>query len=833
MRGIIMAGGFGTRLRPLTINIPKPMVPIGNLPMMEHVVALLAKHGITDITALLHFQGDTIRNHFRDGSLFGVTMDYVQPDEDFGTAGAVRYALDVVNEPVLVISGDLITDFDLTEAINWHRQKNAEATILLTRMENPLAYGIVITDHDGHIVRFLEKPSWGEAFSDTINTGIYILELSAIKLIPPKTSFDFSQNLYPLMLSKNMGLFGKIMNGYWKDVGNVDEYKRAHVDFFEGNLHLALEAEMTENGRGLCYKGSNVHLDERVELTGKVVLGSDVYVESGAKLHNCVVGDRTRIGMGCDLKNSVIWTDCTIGAESVMSSSVVCSRAHVGENVQLLDDVIVSDDCAIGASATVKANCKIWPGKTVDPGAIVSTSLVWGEKWNRELFTNSKITGLALTEITPEMAVRVGAAFGAFLPQGNAVVTSRDASDTSRLLKRGLISGLLAAGVNVSDLETLPIPVVRYALQKGSYAAGIYVRHSPEDYRLIDSIFFDGSGLDMPTPKLKKVERMYFGEDFQRASLDNIGHLDMPQRVLENYRLDFLTEVDTDIIRKAGFKVVIDHSNGSSSQIFPTLFTQLGISAVELNATLNPRKFSSSPEENAQAVVQLSSIVTSLNADIGFLLNPAAEKLTVIDELGQPIDSQLLLLIVTDLYLKTHKVRKIAVPVGASIGVEEIAGEYNAEVVRVANDHLAMMEINRQGEVDFVGGTRGGFIFRGFQMGADAMLAAVKVLEMMAQTRGRLGTLRKRFEHLDRQTISVPCPWAKKGAVMRKLITSSEDKQRQLIDGVRIFEDNGWVLVIPDRLTAAFNIFAESKSKRVTSRLIDQYRTLVEESQNN
>jgi mannose-1-phosphate guanylyltransferase/phosphomannomutase len=197
------------------------------------------------------------------------------------------------------------------------------------------------------------------------------------------------------------------------------------------------------------------------------------------------------------------------------------------------------------------------------------------------------------------------------------------------------------------------------------------------------------------------------------------------------------------------------------------------------------------------------------------------------------MDSQLLLLIVTDLYLRTHQAKKIAVPVGASMGIDEIAQEYALEVVRVANSHLAMMEVHRQGEVDFVGGTRGGFIFPGFQMGADAMLAAVKILEMMALTKSRLGALRSKFDHLERQTVSVPCPWAKKGTVMRKLITASEDKRRQLIDGVRIFEDNGWVLVIPDRLRAAFNIVAESKSKETTSHLIDNYRTLVKQAQRN
>ncbi|MFQ6008674.1 MAG: sugar phosphate nucleotidyltransferase, partial [Candidatus Zixiibacteriota bacterium] len=300
MKGIILAGGFGTRLRPLTINIPKPMVPIANVPMMEHVIALLVKHGITDVTALLHFQGDIIKDHFGDGRAFGINLWYVQPDGDFGTAGSVRYAMDASEKPVLVISGDLITDFDLTEAIRWHRRKKSAATILLTRMESPMAYGIVIADKDGRIVRFLEKPSLGEAFSDTINTGIYILEPRAVGQIPPQTNFDFSQHLFPLMLSKKLPLYGKVMKGYWRDVGNINEYKHAHVDFFEGKLGLPMKGSRTERDDCLCYMGSNVYLGEDVKLTGTVVFGNDVYIDSAAKLHNCVVGDRTHVGRGCE-----------------------------------------------------------------------------------------------------------------------------------------------------------------------------------------------------------------------------------------------------------------------------------------------------------------------------------------------------------------------------------------------------------------------------------------------------------------------------------------------------------------------------------------------------
>jgi mannose-1-phosphate guanylyltransferase/phosphomannomutase len=278
---------------------------------------------------------------------------------------------------------------------------------------------------------------------------------------------------------------------------------------------------------------------------------------------------------------------------------------------------------------------------------------------------------------------------------------------------------------------------------------------------------------------------------------------------------------------------VVDYANGSSSLVFPTLFTQLGISATELNSHPNPRKCSRTTEERAQAIVQLSAIVRSLNADIGFRVNPAAEKLTVIDETGTPLDDQTLLLLVSELFMETYGPNKIAVPVMASMAIEEIAEKYGVEVVRVGNDHQAMMNIRRSGEVSFVGGTRGGFIFPGFQAGGDAMFAMVRILEMMARTRTCFGPLHDKYEHFIRQTASVPCPWSKKGTVMRRLITASHEKERQLIDGVRIFEDDGWVLVTPDRLKASFNIMAESTSKAVTNKLVNRYREVVKDSQEN
>jgi len=831
VKAIIMAGGFGTRLRPLTINIPKPMVPVANLPMMEHVVNLLRLHGFDDIVSLLFFQAEVIKNHFKDGRRFGVKMDYLQPDQDYGTAGAVRYAADFCDETVMVISGDVLTDFDLASAFRFHKEKEGDATILLTRLENPLAYGIVITDADDRITRFMEKPSWGEMFSDTINTGVYILEPATVRMIPPKTNFDFSQNLYPIMLQKNMKLLGRITEGYWRDIGNIEEYSEAHRDILAGRVRLAFGAEKLTQDDAVIYKQPGAEIADGVVFGQTVLLGQKCRIGAGAKIANSIIGDGVVVGEDVQINDAVIWSDTVVDARATIDSAIVTSRVQVGRKASILDKAVVADDCRIGAGATIKANVKVWPGKIVDDGAIVSSSIVWGEKWNRELFTDSKVSGLGLTELTPEMAVKLGAAFGASLGRKQRILTSRDASDASRLLKRSMMCGLMATGVDIDDLEILPTPVLRRALRHGSYAAGIYIRHNPSDYNVVDIIFFDGSGLDLPTAKSKKVERSFINEDYPRASMAETGHLEEQERLFDTYRDDFLETIDQEAVRDARFRIVIDYSYGSAGQFFPEITSALDIDVLGVNAYPNPARAAQHAGAIGEKIHQLGTIVTSLSADLGVIINPSAEKMIVIDEHGRQIDDQLLLLMGLDLYLRTHAAKRIAVPVDASMGVEKIAAGYGVEVKRVRNDHLAMMDAHIRGGADFVGGTRGGFIFPNFQIGSDAMYAIANFLEMMAKPNARLGDLRPLFSNYIRKNVSVPCPWGKKGQVMRTLIMSTEDKERQLIDGVRVFEETGWVLVAPDRLTASFGILAEADSESTVDKIIKQYADLVEQSQ--
>ena len=330
-KAVIMAGGFGTRLRPLTMSIPKPMVPLANIPMMEHIVNLLKKHGITDITALLYYQPESIKEHFGDGSAFGITMNYVQADADYGTAGSVRNAAKEFNEPILVMSGDVLTDIDISSAIAFHNEKQSQATILLTRVNDPLHYGIVMTDMHGRITRFLEKPSWGEVFTDTINSGMYILEPEVFALIPPDREYDFGKDLFPHLLRSEMNLFGYITKGYWKDIGNLHEYQSACQDILEYNVAIDFKGSKSEYG----LIGEQCNISDSVKWSGRSIIGDRVSIGPNSSIHQCIIGNDVNIGAGAQLSNCIIWNNVRLGDRIMASYDVICNDTSIGNGVTI------------------------------------------------------------------------------------------------------------------------------------------------------------------------------------------------------------------------------------------------------------------------------------------------------------------------------------------------------------------------------------------------------------------------------------------------------------------------------------------------------------------
>src|SRR6478672_2949260 len=254
------------------------MMPLANKPMMEHIVNLLALHGFDEIVVTVAFLANQIRDYFGDGSDFGVTMRYATEDSPLGTAGSVRNAADELDDTFLVISGDVLTDIDLTAFVKAHRDAGASASIALKHVDNPLEFGIVITQPDGTIERFLEKPTWGEVFSDTINTGIYVLEPIVFDHIPEGAVVDFSSDVFPALLEGGHTLYGAVMTGYWEDVGTLEAYLSAHFDALDQKVAVDIPGFRITDG---VFTGEGAEISPQAQVIGPAVIGAGSKVEAG------------------------------------------------------------------------------------------------------------------------------------------------------------------------------------------------------------------------------------------------------------------------------------------------------------------------------------------------------------------------------------------------------------------------------------------------------------------------------------------------------------------------------------------------------------------------
>ena len=824
MRGVIMAGGFGTRLKPLTINRPKPMVPVGNRPIMEHIVALLKRHGVTDLVSILYFQPDHITSHFGDGSAFGVHMQYVTADADYGTAGAVRNAGDLIlDDRVIVISGDVLTDFDLTAAIRSHEERGAEATIALTPVENPLAFGIVIADEEtGRIERFLEKPTWGEVFSDTINTGIYILEPDALRRVPSQTNVDFSKDLFPQMLRDDAGLFGYVAHGYWRDIGNIDEYRTAHRDVLAGRVDLGFAGERRTHGDGTIWLGSGARLGENVTVRGTAIIDHGAQVGNDVVLENVVIGPDCTIDEGAELRDAVLWDGCRIGRRARINESVCASRVHIGKGAIVREKSIISDHAEVGDFAVVGPNVKVWPDKVVEERASLTHSLIWGESWERSLFTGARVSGIPNFELTPEIAARLAGAYGAMLGPNAYVATSRDSDRASRMINRALMTGFMSAGLNVEDLREMPIPVVRHAVHHGREAGGIHVRRSPFDSKVVDILFFDKDGRDLPPGKTQSIERLFAREDFPRAGPEGTGDINFPTRIVEGYHEHFLAETGLDAIAARHFNLVIDFAYGTTVAVLPGLLGALHAEIVSLNAYAAPGRLSRTEQEFNESLDRLGGIVRSIRADLGLWIDPGGEVIHLIDDIGRELAPELMQLIFIEVALDYLGVRRVAIPVTSPAAAADLIRARGAEVIWTKTEHHAMMASAEK--ADLIAGTRGEFIFPHFLPAYDGMYAAARLLQGLGASGARLSELADRHRPIFIRQERVACPWGRKGAVMRRLMQETEHENRQLVDGVKIWKgEREWAMVIPHSDKPYFVVTVEAEDGDGAEALLDRY----------
>lgn len=823
MKAVIMAGGEGTRLRPLTARQPKPMLPIANRPIMEHVVCLLKSHGIEDIVVTVAYLAEIVRNHFGDGSDFGVNMVYAAEDLPLGTAGSVANAKDKLTEPFVVISGDVLTDVNLTALINTHNTKGAIATIALKEMENPLEFGIVTQNADGSIERFLEKPTWGQVFSDAVNAGIYVLDPKVFDYIPDGRPSDFASEVFPELLQRGEPVFGHVLDGYWEDVSTVEAYLRTHYDVLDGKAGVEIPGFRLENG---VWLGEGAEIDPEAHIGSSVVIGPGTSVAAGARLGSyTVLGSNVRIGECVDIERSVVHDNTYLGSSVRLRGTVLGRSVDLRRGVRCEEGVVVGDETFVGEHALISNGVRIYPSKEVEHGAVVNSSIVWETRGVRNLFGRLGVSGLANVDITPELALRVAMAFASTIPKGSTVSVSRDSSRAARSVARAMTAGLNAAGVNVLELEVSPVPVTRFHVRQHRSVAAVTARLMADDPQSVIIRFFDQDGHDIDPTVQRKVERLFNREEFRRVAAYDIGDITFQSRAVEHYTAALADHMDLDAIRASRSKLVLDYAFGSTSFVMPNVLSKLNAEVLTVNpyaSTAGQLQF-----DRHQHAAQVAALVQASGSQLGVVFDTDGERIVLIDDSGHVLtDEQCNLALLTLVGLtkgSTVDPPKVALPVCAPRAAEDIARRYGLEIVWTKLAISDLMERASENDVVLGSGVDGGFLFPRFLPAYDAMCTLVDVLGMLARTGRRLSEIVGDLPRVHIAHETVPTQSDDKGHVMRTLSESIRGSRHVMIDGIKIVDDETWALIVPDPEWPVTHVWAEGPSGRDARTLAQQY----------
>ena len=822
-----MAGGEGTRLRPLTSNQPKPMVPIVGKPCMEHILDLLREHGFDDVIVTLAFMPQAIRGYFGDGEAYGVSIRYSVEESPAGTAGSVKLAEEALDETFLVISGDALCDIDLGALVRFHKEKGAMVTIGLKSVPNPLEFGIVVTDEEGRIERFLEKPSWGQVFTDTINTGIYVLEPEVLRHVPTDTPHDFSKELFPLLLEMGKPLYGYVCEGYWQDIGNLDQYRQANFDALDERVQLSIPGIRL---RGNVWVGEGVGLDDLEAVEAPAFIGNYCRIAPRASvgpysvlMPSVTLGDHARTA------RAVVDASTSIGRSAVVEGAIVGRACDLRSHARLHEGVAVGDNCTIGEETVVMPGVRIYPFKEVESGSLVDRNLIWESRLSSRLIGMDGIAGRIDVDLTPETALRLGLALGTALDRGDRVVTSRAASASCRLIRRALIAGVNSAGVHAADLQVMPAAVNRHFLKTEGFDAGIHVQPSPNDPEVVQIRIFEPPGTPATPALVKELDKHFSRQEFRRASWNEVGEITYSARTAETYVQDLLAMLDTGAIRARAFRLVVDYAFSAASLILPQVLGALDVEAVASHAYVSERRHASETVTLAESLGHAKRLVAAVGADLGAVLDPAAERIFLIDDKAREVPVEQELLLFLRLLASDGKRGRLAFPTTVTSLVDQLVEGTGLEVERTPHSLSALTLAAAGDGVIFAGSVGGGFVFPDFVPAYDGMASLCKLLELLAPVERPLSEIVGELPESAVVHRQVRCPWARKGAVMRILTERTKGMEVDVTDGIKVYDERGWAQVLPDPDEPLVHIYAEGKTPAAGASLEAEFQGLVEE----
>ena len=780
LQAIIMAGGEGTRLRPLTCDTPKPMVPILGKPVLSYSLQLLRRHRLTEVGVSLLYLPERITRAFGSGEKDGVRLHYSREKEPVGTAGSVKLAASGrlrPEKPFVILSGDGLTDCDLTAALRFHAQKRALATLVLARVREPLAYGVVVTDTDGRVTRFVEKPGWGEVYSDTVNTGIYILSPEALDRIPDGPC-DFGQQLFPHLVREGEPVYGFVTDAYWCDIGDESAYVRAQADFLDGRIRLDPGTLIAETAQ----IASSARLEGNVYVGAGAVIGENAVLSDGA-----VIGAGARVGAHARLSRCVLWEDARVGDWARLSGAVLCRGAQAGTGAELYEDSALGDGAVLGARAVLAAGAKVWPGKRIDPCVRVRGNLVWGGAARAEIRAGR--TRCA----RPEDACILAASWLHAL-NAETFALCHDGSADGEALYASACGALLAHGAKTILLGAAEPPVLRTV--QALCHAGAGARFAQGGKTLLTA---DGGVLPARSAE-RKAESLCARQDYPAPFTRGNGEA---VRLADAQAL-YIGAITADTARKPG---------DSSPRV--RAFAPDERSAALIRRALEAAGYSA----RVDALSKKPDALPTLEPwETGFLLAPGLERVEIFDSHGMPDGARQTLLAFAAL---PREERTWVCRLDAPAALDELARARGAALTRTGGDEAVW-----DGALLRAGAAQ-------YRMQRDGIYRMLRLCCRMAHEGTTLGGMLQGLPAAEQRAARIAVPLRERGSLLRMLYEAVPGAS--LDGGLRLPLENGWVTVSSDSSEPDLVVCGEAArsetAEEICGIILDRLKALMNAAQ--
>ena len=768
VKAVIMAGGEGTRLRPLTLDTPKPMVPLFDKPVMEHIIGLLKRHGFTDICVTLQYMPQAVETWFGDGSDLGVHLHYFVEREPLGTAGSVKNCMSVLGEDdFLVISGDAVCDLDLSAAMGFHRANRSDATLLLYRHPAPLEYGLVLTGDDGRVERFIEKPGWGQVFANTINTGIYLLTRKAMDRVPDGRPYDFGKDLFPALLAEGAPLYGHIAEGYWCDMGDCGAYLDCAADVLSGKVHLNVQLEQRAPGVWAAQE-----IPAGVTVVPPCWIGPGVRLEPGSLIGpHAILGAGTSVGKKSLVQRSLLMEGAHVADRCTLYGAILCRNAAVRDGAVLNEGSVLGEGAVAGENAIVMERVKIWPGLKAQPGARLTASLSSGHSRGDLTFGDGgAIRGTVGEDLSPELMLTLGSALGV---EGK-VGLGHTGGECARMLARCAGCGVSAAGGHVLAHDGGTPAAGAWLAARYGLPVSLFIEQAGERVFLH---FFDHRGLALGRSRERKLEGAVLRGEVRRVHAGQVGEWEHVTGVPAAYASD-----------------AADRCRLSRSGMTPVAVSVPGEGPAD--------------RLMAQALEELGCVVLRKRcAGVpGFAAEYGGLRLTAWDEEGTLLQPERLLALVSLIELENGSGR-VAVPEGAPTAIESLAQRRGGRVLRLDRD-----------------GAEAQAVYESQPWIRDAAFAACRICARMGQTGERLQTLAGRGPRFVVLRREVPLRKSR-GEVIQALAAGAE----QAGEGVRVQTGGAVVRMAPLSRRAALRVLVEAADMEAAEELCAEFVEKVRE----